>query len=659
MSKAPLIFLFFIAAARVIAQPISVEDSLRNVIQLHKGDTAEVNALALLGYNQAQLDSADNYLQNGILLAQQLGYKKGEGDCLLRLGQVHLGHGNFSQSIQHLLNSLTLYEDLNDIEGIVSAHLMLQAAYRETSDYRNALKHAFLGEEKAKAYNIISRRIFPGHRVAPLLLAEIGQTYVLANQLDSASLYTRKAIDQKELFNGSAWNFPVYLLATIQSLQGEYDASLKNYHEAKSLAIKNGLPSDTLQILSGMSTLFIRTGRLDSAIVYSHAVAHSWQKGSEVKNLMEAVSNLHKAYRLKGNKDSTLKYIELDIALKDSLYSKEKDREIQNITFSERLKDQQFAAAQARYESRLQMYSLVAGLVVLIVTVVLLWRNNRQKQKAKTKIEKAYADLEATQAQLIQSAKMASLGELTAGIAHEIQNPMNFINNFSEVNAELIDEMQKEMIRGNLNEAKTISNSIRENEAKIAHHGKRADAIVKGMLLHSRQSSGVKEPTDINTLTDECLRLAYHGFRAKNKAFNAAFKTNFDLSLSADKSGVGTVNIVSGDIGRVVLNLINNAFYAVSDKSAKVANETYEPTVTVGTKRLTDKVMITVSDNGDGIDRKVLDKIFQPFFTTKPAGHGTGLGLSLSYDIVKAHGGELKVETKEKEGTSFIILLPL
>jgi len=236
---------------------------------------------------------------------------------------------------------------------------------------------------------------------------------------------------------------------------------------------------------------------------------------------------------------------------------------------------------------------------------------------------------------------------------------MNFINNFSEVNSELIDEMQKEMLKGNLNEAKTISNNIKENEVKIAHHGKRADAIVKGMLLHSRQSSGIKEPTDINTLADECLRLAYHGFRAKNKGFSAAFKTDFDPTLTADKAGVGPVNIVSGDIGRVVLNLINNAFYAVTDKSAQVASTDYEPTVTVSTKRLADKVMISVTVNGNGIDRKLLEKIFQPFFTTKPAGQGTGLGLSLSYDIVKAHGGELKVETKEKEGTTFIILLPL
>jgi signal transduction histidine kinase len=247
---------------------------------------------------------------------------------------------------------------------------------------------------------------------------------------------------------------------------------------------------------------------------------------------------------------------------------------------------------------------------------------------------------------------MASLGELTAGIAHEIQNPLNFVNNFSDVNAELIDEMQLEMDKGNLEDAKAISNDIRENELKINHHGKRADAIVKGMLLHSRSNSGVKEPTDINALAEEYLRLAYHGLRAKDKSFNATLKTDFDTSI-------GQINAIPQDLGRVVLNLINNAFYAVSEKK-QLLDETYLPTVSISTKRLNGKIEIKVADNGNGIPQKVLDKIYQPFFTTKPSGQGTGLGLSMSYEIVtKGHGGELKVETKEGEGSVFAILLPV
>ncbi len=279
-------------------------------------------------------------------------------------------------------------------------------------------------------------------------------------------------------------------------------------------------------------------------------------------------------------------------------------------------------------------------------------------RQQKEQVENTLSELKSTQAQLIQSEKMASLGELTAGIAHEIQNPLNFVNNFSEVNNELIEEMKNELTNGNMQEAIIIANDIKANQEKINFHGKRADAIVKGMLQHSRKSTGQKEPTDINALADEYLRLAYHGLRAKDKTFNAVMKTDFDKKLSADESGKRKINIISQDIGRVILNLITNAFYAVTEKK-KLLNGNYEPTVTVSTKKISDTIEIKVKDNGNGIPQKVLDKIFQPFFTTKPTGQGTGLGLSLSYDIIKAHGGDLKVETKEGEGSEFIIQLPV
>jgi len=276
-------------------------------------------------------------------------------------------------------------------------------------------------------------------------------------------------------------------------------------------------------------------------------------------------------------------------------------------------------------------------------------------RQQKEQVENTLQELKSTQSQLIQSEKMASLGELTAGIAHEIQNPLNFVNNFSEVNTELIEEMNEEINKGNLELVKTIANDIKENEQKIIHHGKRADAIVKGMLQHSRKNTGQKELADINDLADEYLRLSYHGLRAKDKSFNATMKTNFDETIEK-------INIVPQDIGRLLLNLFNNAFYAVSEKKK---NETiqglnnYEPTVSVSTKKINKTIEIRVRDNGNGIPEEVMDKIFQPFFTTKPTGEGTGLGLSLSYDIIKAHSGELKVETKENEFTEFIIHLPL
>jgi len=261
-------------------------------------------------------------------------------------------------------------------------------------------------------------------------------------------------------------------------------------------------------------------------------------------------------------------------------------------------------------------------------------------------------ELRSTQSQLIQSEKMASLGELTAGIAHEIQNPLNFINNFSELNSELIEEMNDELEKGNYEEVKSLAADLNENEQKILHHGKRADAIVKGMLQHSRSSSGKKEPTDINTLADEYLRLAYHGLRAKDKTFNAKMETDFDETI-------GKVSVVPQDIGRVILNLITNAFYAAPlTPEGGVKDKNHTPTVWISTKKLDNRITISVRDNGPGIPEKVREKIFQPFFTTKPTGQGTGLGLSLSYDIVKAHGGELTVETKESEGTCFYVTLP-
>jgi len=274
-------------------------------------------------------------------------------------------------------------------------------------------------------------------------------------------------------------------------------------------------------------------------------------------------------------------------------------------------------------------------------------------RKQKEELEITLHELKSAQTQLIQSEKMASLGELTAGIAHEIQNPLNFVNNFSEVNRELIAEMKHEINVGNMAEAKNIAKDIQDNEEKINYHGKRADAIVKSMLQHSRSSSGKKEATDINALADEYLRLAYHGLRAKDKSFNAKFQTDFD-------DRIAPINIVHQDIGRVLLNLINNAFYSVSEKQQRDIPG-YEPTITVTTKKIgDDRVEIRVADNGNGVPKKVLDKIFQPFFTTKPTGLGTGLGLSLSYDIIKrGHGGELKVETKEGEGAEFIIILPI
>jgi two-component system, NtrC family, sensor kinase len=288
--------------------------------------------------------------------------------------------------------------------------------------------------------------------------------------------------------------------------------------------------------------------------------------------------------------------------------------------------------------------------ILLDETIQELELKRKAVEETNAALHQSMEELKAAQAQLIQSEKMASLGELTAGIAHEIQNPLNFVNNFSDVSVELISEMIDEVEKGNAEEVKAIAKDVQQNLEKILHHGKRAGDIVKGMLQHSRTSSGQKEPTSLNELAEEYLRLAYHGLRAKDKTFNATLKTEYD-------ENVGKVNVIPQDIGRVILNLVTNAFYTVNERK-KQKEEGYEPLVSVSTSRFSDRIEITVKDNGFGIPQKILDKIFQPFFTTKPTGQGTGLGLSLSYDIVKAHGGELSVQSNHGEGAVFIASIP-
>lgn len=660
MKNKIFIFFFLFIPLISLAQE-KIKDSLNKVIAKHKGDTNEVNALVYLQLMQTQHDST-TYADQGLLLAKKLNYKRGEANCLLISANQTT---NLIKGILLTLNALKIYEEIKDLTGIASSHLVLQGCYWNLGDYDNALMHAFSGNEIAEINNLKGILVYPGSRLAPLFLAEIGQIYLLKNKLDSAEFFAKKVIASNEIIMGAKWGFPFYLLASIQTLQADYKSALNNFRAAIPLSVQNGFANDTIQIFAGMSTLFQKINELDSAIFYAQKVEKNWNNVSEFKNLLEALNTLAISYKLKNEKDSTLKYTILSHAIKDSIYSIDKDRELQNITFNEQMKHQDIIAEQSKYKSKIQLYTLLAGLFVLLLVAGILWRNNRNRQKAyallekqkkqtdiqKMKVEHTLEELKTTQSQLIQSEKMASLGELTAGIAHEIQNPLNFVNNFSEVNRELIEELKEEAKSGHNNEVIAIADDISANEEKINHHGKRADAIVKGMLQHSRASTGVKEPTDINALADEYLRLSYYGLRAKDKSFNGEMKTDFDNSI-------GKINIIPQDIGRVLLNLYNNAFYAVTEKK-KQQPENYDPTVSISTKKMDDKVLLTVKDNGNGIPQNIANKIFQPFFSTKPTGEGTGLGLSLSYDIIKVHAGELKMDSKEGEGTEFTITLPI
>jgi len=444
-----------------------------------------------------------------------------------------------------------------------------------------------------------------------------------------------------------------FLSGNIYRKRNQYDSAMYYYRTALPL-VEN---KDVIETYNGIALLYYETGRIDSCIYYASHVLQKWKHVSYQRGILQSANILADAYKKVNQRDSAIKYFQLGVALNNNMFNQLHEREIQNTAFSEQLREGEEIRQRREYQNTIKMYALVTVGLFLLIIALLLWRNVRHKKKVnllllqqKDKIEDTLRVLTTTQSQLIQSEKMASLGELTAGIAHEIQNPLNFVNNFSEVNKELLSEMKEEIEKGNFEEAKSLAGNVIDNQEKINQHGKRADAIVKGMLQHSRSSTGVKEPTDINALVDEYLRLAYHGYRAKDKSFNVNLQTSLDATI-------GSIEIIPQEMGRVILNLINNALYAIGEKRKKSA-EDYEPTISITTKKVRDKITISVKDNGDGIPQKVLDKIFQPFFTTKPTGQGTGLGLSLSYDIVKAHGGELKVDTMDGHGAEFIIQIP-
>jgi signal transduction histidine kinase len=476
------------------------------------------------------------------------------------------------------------------------------------------------------------------------------------HKYDSALIRLLKSYDLAQQAN-----YKRYLGSLFFNLAGVYLAK-GDKQQAVTIYKKSIVASKNANYLRGivasnieLAKLYLQDGKKDSSFYFANESIKIAKHSNTPALMLRSYTALAAFYRSINRNDSTVKYQDLIIKMNDSLFNSRKIQQFQNIDFDEQQRQFEIEAARKEFQSSIRLNILLGSTFTLVIIAFLLFRSTRIKQKAKQNIERAFEMLKSTQAQLIQSEKMASLGELTAGIAHEIQNPLNFVNNFSDVSNELIREIQdirrKTEENNKYTEEDELLNDIAGNLEKISHHGMRAADIVKGMLQHSRTSSGQKELTDINVLCDEYLRLSYHGLRAKDKSFNAKFETDFDATLSK-------INVVPQDIGRVILNLINNAFYAVSER-LKAEGEKLEPTVSVSTKKEGNKVLISVKDNGNGIPENVKEKIFQPFFTTKPTGQGTGLGLSLSYDIVKAHGGELKVETKEGRGSEFIIMLPV
>lgn len=642
-------------------------DSLRAIVEKLPNDTLKMSAYRSLGfyYQESKFDSSLYFHEKQLELAKKLNIKLWQSDAHAQIGQNLYYVGDVTRSYESLQEAIRLAEDEKNESS--NWHVWIFSNAETLHDSRIAILamnyimlgnlYNILGESgKATSMSEVALKLgttIHSAKIISLALTNMSQFF----SPDSALVALRKSLEvansggYRRFMGGILTN-----MGTIYYANGNIDSAKHCAYQAVRVTQSQNNLLELIYAYDLLSFLYAIENKMDSSLHYASKELETAQHSGSSGDLLSAYGKMSHAYKSKNRLDSAFKYEQLSNFLNDSLknYRIRKMSEYQSIAFNEQLRLKDLEKERKDFENKIRTNTLLGSLFTLFVIAGLLYRSSRQKQKAKQKIEQSYDQLKSTQAQLIQSEKMASLGELTAGIAHEIQNPLNFVNNFSEVNSELIDELKQEIDKGNLEDAKKLAGSIDENEQKIVFHGKRADAIVKSMLQHSRSSSGVKEPTDINALADEYLRLAYHGLRAKDKSFNATMKTDFDQSILK-------INVVPQDIGRVILNLITNAFHAVTERRSvpKISTDNnYEPTVTVNTKKSGTKIEIMVKDNGNGIPQKVLDKIFQPFFTTKPSGQGTGLGLSLSYDIVKAHGGELKVKTKEGEGSEFIIVLP-
>jgi len=645
----------------------------------------------LISYFQTNMDSALFYLDKRLSLARANNKKIEEGINLGSKGFIYMNSGKYGLSLENYLMAFEILENPeneknywilpyggdpreNRLKILTNIYFNFGHLMRITENRREQKVYYEKVIQLADENNDLENLSYANDGLAIFYL-DLGIMDSVLYHINR-SLAIAESIERKVNLTYSKYIHGIILLEL-----EEYGRAIDEFREGKGVGRSyNNFPGEVINHL-GLSRAFLKEKNQDSSLYYGYKALSGFEVIKDFNalnlNLGTAYENLFDIYHWLDQRDSAFKYLNLAKTTLDSL-NREKIKNLadfQNLQLGEQSRIKDLERERVIIKSRIRSYGLLAVLAVALVISIIVYRNYRTKMKANLKLQKTLAELKSTQAQLIQSEKMASLGELTAGVAHEIQNPLNFVNNFSEVSAELVEEIEEERAKSQEARDETLVSEIlrdvKENLEKITHHGKRADDIVKGMLQHSRSSSGEKEPTDINALADEYLRLSYHGLRARDKSFNADFKTDFDPNLPK-------VNVVPQDMGRVLLNLINNAFQACSTPqpprnigTGSEGGESHIPTVSVKTTATKSPsgdlgVKISVKDNGPGIPDAIKDKIFQPFFTTKPTGQGTGLGLSLSYDIVKAHGGELYLETKAEKGlptgeagSTFIINLPL
>ncbi len=675
-------------------------DTLQSALQLwqqagDKHGIASTNA-SMAEYFTIKGDhiNALKYYQTSLNIYKELNDTFFTGWITYNIGLIQRYMGNYGDALESHVKTLQIGKQINNNELITQALLGNGFDYMLVKNYPEALKNQ---REALEIFTAIKDSVGIGN-----VYYDIGVTHIWSGNLDEALVNHTKGLQiRKKLTNygdiANSYNF----ISNIYRKQDKYTEALSSSLESVKYAELYGESSYIINSYTAVGDIAVKMAAYEKANDYYNKALLVSRKIKNPKFEAQSLKGIAEIYLLQNKtnkgiellneaativptedfktrqsifKDLAAAYVKINDyknayanevlykQMSDSLTAAEKIEKITSITNQLEFENKQalqkvntdkiLSVNQSEIKRQKLVKNIsIAGLLLGIVFSLIFYTRFKEKKKLNDKLEAILSNLQSAQSQLVQSEKMASLGELTAGIAHEIQNPLNFVTNFSEVNRDLIAEMKEELAKGNIKEAAEIATDIRDNEEKIIFHGKRADSIVKGMLQHSRNNTGQIEPTDINALADEFLRLSYHGLRAKDKTFNAKFEMDFDETI-------GKINVVPQDIGRVILNLINNAFYVV-DKKKKSGIEGYDPTVVISTKKKGNKIEVKVKDNGNGIPKEVLDKIFQPFFTTKPSGEGTGLGLSLSYDIVKAHGGELKVETKEGKGSEFIITLTL
>jgi signal transduction histidine kinase len=668
-------------------------DSLSKKLSITKDDKTKVILLSDIGYyyRLSKPDTAFILCRQALALAKQIQYAEGEANALSSIGSIYRMLGDIQNALYNQYESLRIAEKYGYKNELAKAYLAIGIVHSDIKDYDIAIKYVKQAREIYESADM------------PFLyntaLANLGEVYFKNNQLDSALHYLQ--IAHKNIVSNPRATaiapFTFSRLSMVYLKLNKYDAA----YEYAQKAIELGKVDKNIRVqIKGnqiTSQYYQSANKIDSAIYYA-LKALDLSKAYDYKfDVLENSTLLADLYEQKDFKQAYY-YAKFSKQLNDSIYGVDRVNALQKKMIQQQEIVREKEAKSLAAQNRMKQNVLLGGLALLCLIGFILYRNNLRKQKdnellhrqkeeidfQRNKAEKTLTELQLTQTQLIQKEKLASLGELTAGIAHEIQNPLNFVNNFSELSVDLAKELKEEIEKSPQNTEGGIVLSdksyidelltdLTSNQEKINHHGKRASSIVKGMLEHSRVSTGERQLTDINALCDEYLRLSYHGMRAKDKSFNAVFPEGMPMAKTDFDPHLPKINVVSQDIGRVLLNLMNNAFYAVNERNLRGfqnlegLKSDYIPSVTVTTQRVDNQIIIKVVDNGNGIPDSIKSKIFQPFFTTKPTGEGTGLGLSLAYDIVtKGHGGTLEVVSTvgddsfgEGVGSEFIIRLPV